>query len=89
MTLSIKAAFFAVCAIGIGFRLLMTLIPARHIYSIRDDELRPTHFNSATAFHAPEHVLSPLGRKLKALSNIGLMMAALLLAIGAAFEWMS
>ncbi len=87
MAISIKVAFIIVCALGIGSRLLMTLIPARYIYSIRDDGLRPTIWYSATASHAPDHVLSPLGRKLKSVSNFALVLAAILLAMGAVFEW--
>jgi len=67
----------------------MSLIPSRHIYSIRDDRHRPDFFNSATAFRAPYHVLSPLGRKLRFISDTGLALAIMMLALEAAIRWIS
>ncbi len=88
MAMYLRIGLMVACGIGIGLRLLMTLIPPRYIYSIGDDELRPNSLNSAVAWCAPEHVLSPLGKRLKIISNLGIIVAGLTMAILVLTEWL-
>ena len=49
---------------------LMGIIPPRYLYAISDDKLRPSNLNSLSAWHAPLHTLSKLGRVFRYISHL-------------------